>query len=124
MKTVIFKRVHSASRGSSSYRAEGFPGVIYLAKPCWNSQHPEELVIENVPEPIARVGRSAADKIAKQLAKAQARVAELTLKANEAREERFITPVEDIEVVSRAPKPATQKLLLGSVIGSSLRYQA
>ena len=54
-------------------------------------------MIENVPEPIAKD----ADRIAKQLAKAQARVDALTLKA---REGRFIAPVEDIEIVSRAPK--------------------
>ena len=109
MKTITFKRVHSASRGNSSYRADGYPGIIYLAKPAWNGQHPEELVIENVPEPLAKSVKSDADKIAKQLAKAQARVEALIAKAKEAtdRTDRFVQPVGGIEIVSRAtPKKA------------------
>jgi hypothetical protein len=83
MQTITFKRIHSAKRGNSSYKADGFPGVVYLAKPAWNGAHPEELVIEGVPDPIAKAAKPAADRIAKQLAKAQARVAALLAKANE-----------------------------------------
>lgn len=108
MKTVTFKRVHSASRGNSSYRAEGYPGVLYLAKPAWNGQHPEELVIENVPDPVAKSVKSDADKIANQLAKAQARVEALTAKAKETtdRTDRFVQPASGIEIVSKATKKA------------------
>lgn len=114
MKTIKFKRVHSASRGNSSYRADGYPGVLYLAKPAWNGQHPEELVIENVPDPVAKPVKSDADKIAKQLARAQARVEALTAKANAKAEptdraDRFVQPASAIEVVSRAtPKKANK----------------
>ena len=119
MKTITFKRVHTASRGSSSYRAEGYPGVLYLAKPAWNGQHPEELVIENVPEPVAKSVKSDADKIAKQLAKAQARVEALTAKSKEAAAtmpmmqalapvtgDKFAQPVVAVETVSRTAKKA------------------
>lgn len=109
MKTITFKRVHSASRGNSSYRADGYPGVIYLAKPAWNGQHPQELMIENVPDPVAKAVKSDADKIAKQLAKAKARVEALTAKAKDAtdRADRFVQPVSGIEIVSKAaPKKA------------------
>ena len=103
MKTITFKRVHSASRGNSSYRADGYPGVLYLAKPAWNGQHPEELVIENVPEPVAKSVKSDADKIAKQLAKAQARVEALTAKAKEATEA-FAQPRETAPAAAKKSK--------------------
>lgn len=108
MKTVTFKRVHSASRGNTSYRAEGFPGVIHLAKPAWNGHHPEELVVENVPEPIAKPAKSGAERIAKQLEKAQARVAALTLKAKEAEGAAALplTTVVDAVIKPAAPKKA------------------
>ncbi len=50
---VTFKKVHTANRGASTYRATGFPGVILLAKPAFNGEHPDEFVIAEVPDPVA-----------------------------------------------------------------------
>jgi hypothetical protein len=117
MKTITFKRIHSASRGNSSYKADGFPGVVYLAKPAFNGEHPEELVIEGVPEPVAKKDKPApADKIARQLAKAQARVAALLAAAESAvvitTEPTIATPVvaaEPMIVTPKAVKPVVVK---------------
>jgi hypothetical protein len=53
--TVTFKRVHTANRGASTYRAEGYPGVILLAKPTFNGAHPESIEVGDVPVATVRV---------------------------------------------------------------------
>lgn len=57
MALTTFKKVHTANRGYSTYKAEGFPGVILLAKPAFNGQHPDEIGVEGVPEPVEKVSK-------------------------------------------------------------------
>lgn len=53
MSNVLFKRVHTAGRGTSTYRAAGYPGVLLLAKPAFNGEHPESITVGDVPDAIA-----------------------------------------------------------------------
>jgi len=55
---VTFNKVHTANRGTSTYKAEGYPGVILLAKPAFNGVHPEYIQVEDVPEPTEKASRA------------------------------------------------------------------
>ncbi len=78
MATVTFKRVHTANRGASTYKAEGYPGVLQLAKPAFNGEHPETLVVEGVPDPVA-TSRAAKAKMTPEERKAAAKAKRLEL---------------------------------------------
>lgn len=56
--TVVFKRIHTANRGVSTYKAAGFPGVVQLAKAAFNGEHPDEITVQGVPD--AKVSERAA----------------------------------------------------------------
>lgn len=47
---VTFNKVKSGSRDTSSYRADGIAGTIYLGGAAFNGNHPESFTIEDVPE--------------------------------------------------------------------------
>jgi hypothetical protein len=103
--TVTFVRVRSAKRGASSYRAKGLAsGTVYLSKNAFNGEHPETLVVQDVPEPlITNVAETKARRllarVEKSLEKAKARAAALEAKAAELSAEKFIQPASAIERV-------------------------
>lgn len=67
---TVFKRVHTANRGTSTYKAEGYPGVILLAKPAFNGAHPDELSVNDVPDAVAK--ESTRTKVSPEERKAKA----------------------------------------------------
>jgi len=81
-QNVTFTKVHTANRGYSTYRADGFPGVILLAKPAFNGAHPDSITVGEVPDPTEKVSKAKMtpeERKAKQ-AEERARLAGLTPK--------------------------------------------
>lgn len=81
---TTFNKIHTAKRGYSTYKAEGFPGVILLAKPAFNGDHPDTIEVANVPAPVAGAGgrvkltdEQKAERLAARKAKAAAERARL-----------------------------------------------
>ena len=84
MALTTFSRIHTANRGYSTYKAQGFPGVILLAKPAFNGEHPETLEVADVPAAVegsrtARAKMTPEERKAKA-AEERARLAGLTPK--------------------------------------------
>jgi hypothetical protein len=115
MPNVVFTREHTADRGYTSYKAEGFPGVILLSKPAFNGEHPETISLNDVPEAIAtapkvkltKEQRAEAAKVEKarlaSLTPAQ-RAAEKASKAND----KFLKAQERAKKAAAAAEKAAQ----------------
>lgn len=76
-----FNRIHTANRGYSTYRAEGFPGVILLAKPAFNGTHPDFIDVDGVPMPTVTPKAARAPKMSKEERKQFAELRRAELKA-------------------------------------------
>lgn len=77
---VTFIRIHGANRGTSSYQAKGVAsGTIYLSKNAFNGQHPDELVIDGVPELVEKpkVDKAAKAEALKNMSPAEKAAARL-----------------------------------------------
>lgn len=66
MATVDFKKIHTAKRGTSTYKAEGYPGVLLMAKPAFNGEHPDSITVVEVPDPKPGEAKAAKPKLTKE----------------------------------------------------------
>jgi hypothetical protein len=110
MNPVVFTKVHTANRGTSTYKAEGYPGVIQLAKPAFNGVHPDTLSVNDVPDSIAPVR---APKVSKEERKA-AREAEAARVAAMSPAEKAAYKVEQARLKFEAAQARAAKLAGGS----------
>lgn len=106
---VTYTKVHTANRGTSTYKAPGRPGVILFAKPMWNGEHPETIEVADVPEATesARVSKAKMSPEEKKVA-AAAKRAELAALTPAERLERKIAKATAVLAAAQAKREAAQ----------------